>query len=151
MNTQIESTSPVAGISTTVPTAPAGETYADYPSQHITGMPDSNAHIKVDPYTVTDLDMRCIFEALRDMVEADSHGDIDGEQYELDYKAYRIEAIHHYECHQERGGDSYCGFWEMVGVTDIDRIEVVRVYDEDGVDYPQLVEQFNEYAKRNNI
>lgn len=150
MNTQIESTSPVAGIPATVPTAPAGETYADYPSQHITGMPDRNAH-SLDPYTVTPLDMRCIFEELRDMVANDSRGDIDGEQYELDYKAYRIEAVHHYQWHYERGGDSYCGIWEMVPQKDIDRIEVRRVYDEDGVDYPQLVEQLNEYAKRNNI
>lgn len=147
MNTQIESTSPVAGISTTVPTAPAGETYADYPSQHITGMPDSNAH-SLDPYTVTDLDMRCIFEELRDMVEHDSRGDIDGEQYDLDFKAYRIEAVHHYQCHEERGGDSYCGVCESYGVIDVDRIQVVRVFDEDGKEYPALVARLNEYALR---
>lgn len=148
MNTQIESTLPVAGIPATVPAAPAGETLVDIPSLYITGAEDRK--FEAFAHTLTPLDMRCIFEELRDMVENDSRGDIDGEHYELDYKVYRIETVHHYECHQERGGDSYCGIWEMVPVVDEDRIEVVRIYDEDGIDYPQLVEQLNDYAKNNN-
>lgn len=147
MNTQIESTFPVAGIPTTVPTAPAGETYADYPSQYITG----HEEYSLDAYTLTQRDIHIIFEELRKTIDHDSRGDVDGELYELDYKAYRIEAVHHYEAHLEQGGDSYCGVWEMVPVVDLDRIEVVRVYDEDGVEYPQLMVQLNDYATRNNI
>ncbi|MCM1301963.1 MAG: hypothetical protein NC226_09615 [Bacteroides cellulosilyticus] len=150
MNTQIESTLPVAEMPATVPTAPAGETYADYPSQHITDMPDGNAH-SLDPYTLTDLDMRCIFEKFQHIIEMSCRDDEDGEQFEIDYKVYRIEAVHHYKTHAEEGGDSYCGIWEMVGILDEDRIEIVRIFDEDGIDYRQLVEQLNEYAKRNNI
>lgn len=151
MNTQIESTLPVPGIPGTVPTAPAGETYADYPSQYITGMPDNNTH-SLDAYTLTQHDMRCIFEELRKTIDHDSRGDVDGERYDINYKsAYTIEAIHHYKAHLERGGDSYCGVWEMVPKIDVDRIKVRRVYDDDGVDYPQLVGHLNDYAKGNNI
>lgn len=98
-------------------------------------------------YSLSERDMRCIFEELRDMGDC---SDKDGERFEVDYKVYRIEAVHRFRIHEERGGDSYCGIWQMVTVVDEDRIEVVRVYDEDGRDYPELVERLNDYAKRLN-
>lgn len=123
---------------------PTCEMLVDYPSEYITGLEERP--VSLDVYTLTKYDMKCIFEELRDMVEHDSRGDIDGEQYDLDFKAYRIEAVHHYQCHEERGGDSYCGTCESYGIIDEDRIEVVRVFDEDGKEYPELLAGLNKYA-----
>lgn len=147
MNTHVDCQSPVPGIPATAPAVPADEVLVDIPSEHITG----HEKYSFDAYTLTQRDMKIIFEELRDMVEHDSRGDIDGEQYDLDFKAYRIEAVHHYQCHEERGGDSYCGVCESYGVVDVDRIEVVRVFDEDGKDYLGWVNQLNHYAKRHDI
>lgn len=116
---------------------PACEMYDDYPSEYITGEQNDS----LDAYTLTPRDIRLIFEALRDMVDHDSRGDVDGQQYDLDYKAFRIEAVHRYQCHEERGGDSYCGVCESYGEVDVDRIEVLRVFDEDGREYPALVKK----------
>lgn len=135
--------SSVAVIPTSAPVVPTDEVLTDYPSEYITGQPEHS----LAPYTLTRFDMKCIFEELRDMVEHDSRGDIDGEQYALDYKAFRIESVHHYQCHEERGGDSYCGVCESYGVVDVDRIEVVRVFDEEGRQYPELVAKLNESYK----
>lgn len=105
----------------------------------------------MDPYTLTSLDIKNIIDEFRETIEYDSHGDIDGYPYEIDYKMYSIDAIHHYRCHEDRGGDSYCGVWEMVGVVDEDRIEVVKVFDEDGIEYPDMMRKLNEYAKIKGI
>ena len=117
----------------------------DYPSEYITGH-----EAPAFAYELTDRDLRCIFEELRAAIDADSRGDRDGEHYNLDYKVFRIEARHHYRTHFEQGGDSYCGVWEMVPVVDEDRIEVRRVFDEDGKDYPGYVAKLNEYARKQN-
>ena len=103
------------------------------------------------PYLLTQYDIKNIFEELRELIDMDVYGDVDGQQYDLDYKMYRIEAIHHYRGHAERGGDSYCGMWETVGVIDEDSIEVVRVFDEDGIEYPNVMRKLNEYAKNRVI
>lgn len=102
----------------------------------------------MDPYTITLHDISIIFSELRDMIDKDMYGDIDGQQYDIDYKMFCIESIHHYRGHEERGGDSYGGIWETVGVTDEDRIEVVRVFDEDGIEYPDMMRKLNEYANK---
>ncbi len=106
------------------------------------------APVSAFAYTLSERDMRCIFEELRDMVDADSRGDIDGEQYEVDYKVFRIEAVHRYRVHVECGGDSCCGEWEMMPVVDTDSFEVKRVCDEEGTEYPELVARLNENAKK---
>lgn len=147
MNMQAEYQSSVPGIPGTATAATVDEVLVDIPSEYITG----HEKYSFDAYTLTQRDMGIIFEELRDMVEHDSRGDIDGEQYDLDFKAYRIEAVHHYQCHEERGGDSYCGVCESYGMVDVDSLEVVRVFDEDGKDYPGWVNQLNHYAKRHNI
>ncbi len=123
---------------------PTCETLVDYPSEYITGLEERP--FSLDVYTLTKYDMKCIFEELRSMIDSDSRGDVDGEQYDLDFKAYRIEAVHHYRCREESGGDSYCGTCESYGVIDEDRIEVVRVFDEDGREYPQVLAGLNKYA-----
>lgn len=123
---------------------PAAEEYDDYPSQYITGSSAAAAFA----YELNELDMRCIFAELRDQTDCGSRGDIDGEAYEVDYKVYRIEAVHHYRTHLEQGGDSYCGVWEMVPVVDEDCFDVRRVYDEQGRDYPELVGRLNNYSAK---
>lgn len=147
MNTHVDYQPSVPGVPATAPATSAFEVLVDYPSQYITGHEKSS----YDAYTLTQRDMGIIFEELHNMVERDSRGDIDGEQYDLDFKVYRIEAVHHYQCHEEWGGDSYCGVCESYEMVDVDRIEVVRVFDEDGKDYPGWVSQLNYYAKRHNI
>ena len=142
MNMQADYQSSVAVIPTSAPVVPTDEVLTDYPSEYITGQPEHS----LAPYTLTAFDMKCIFEELHDMVEHDSRGDIDGEQYDLDFKAYRIEAVHHYQCHEERGGYSYCGVCESYGVVDVDRIEVVRVFDEDGNEHSHLLEGLNKHS-----
>lgn len=104
----------------------------------------------MDPYTLTQHDIANIIDELREMIDDDTHGDVDGYRYEVDYKMFRIEAVHHYRGHEECGGDSYCGIWETVGVTDEDRIEVVKVFDEDGIEYPDIMRKFNEYVNKHS-
>lgn len=140
-----------------------GVEYGDYPSvawdkannkgvdsiedaEVVEETPDESDY-SMDPYTITRQDMKNIFDDLREKVDNDTHGDVDGYLYEVDYKMFRIEAVHHYRGHEEHGGDSYCGVWEMVGVTDEDRIEVVKVFDEDGIKYPDVMRKLNEYTK----
>lgn len=120
--------------------------YDDYPSQYITGSSAAAAFA----YDLNELDMRCIFAELRDQTDCGSRGDIDGEAYEVDYKVYRIEAVHHYRTHLEQGGDSYCGMCESYGVVDEDYFEVRRIFDEDGRDYPGYVAKLNEYARKHH-
>lgn len=137
-----------------------GVEYGIYPSQMWDKFPADNiedagvveettdeSDYSMDPYTITRKDMKNIFDDLREKIDNDTHGDVDGYRYEVDYKMFRIEAIHHYQGHEEHGGDSYCGVWEMVGVVDEDRIEVVKVFDEDGIKYPDVMQKLNEYAK----
>ena len=102
-------------------------------------------------YELTERDFRFIFDDICEQVDADPHGDRDGEIYATDYKAFRIEVVHHYRTHMERGGDSYCGQWEMIPVIDEDYFEVRRVFDEDGKDYPGYVAKLNELARENRL
>lgn len=99
----------------------------------------------MDQYTLTSLDIQNIIDELREVVVNDIYCDVNGRKYEVDYKMFRIEAIHHYREHTERGGDSYGGIWEMIGVTDEDRIEIIKVFDEDGIEYPDMMRKLNEY------
>ncbi len=134
-----------------------GVEYGDYPSDRWdkTAIEDAEvveetpeeSRYSMDAYILTPLDMKNIIEEFRDMIDNDSRGDIDGVHYTVPYKAYDIEAIHHYRGHTERGGDSYCGMWETVGVIDEDSIEVVRVFDEDGIEYPNVMRKLNEYTR----
>lgn len=147
MNMQADYQSFVPGVPAAASAVPADEVLVDIPSEHITG----HEKYSFDVYTLTKYDMKCIFEELRSMIDSDSRGDVDGEQYDIDYKMFRIEAVHHYQCREERGGDSYCGICESYGVIDEDLIEVVRVFDEDGKEYLGWVNQLNHYAKRHNF
>lgn len=137
-----------------------GVEYGIYPSQRWDRIPIDNiedaevieeikdeSKYSMDPYTLTSLDIRNIIEELREVIDNDIYSDVDGHRYETDYKMFRIEAIHRYRGHAEHGGDSYGGIWEMIGVVDEDRIEVVKVFDEDGIEYPDMMRKLNEYAK----
>lgn len=133
-------------LSITQPIVQDDEILDDYPSKYIPG-----TSAAAFAYELTDRDFGFIFDDLCEQADADVHGDRDGEAYEVDYKVYRIEAVHHYRYHLEQGGDSYCGVWEMIPVIDEDYFDVRRVYDEQGKDYPGYVAKLNDYAKRHNI
>lgn len=132
----------------TTPITPAlpVEELADIPSEHITGRKWVSS-----AYMLTSLDKKNIFDNLRETVDTDSHGDEDGRHYQIDYKMYVIEAVHHYEVREEPGGDSYMGIPEPYFVVVRDSIEVVNVTDEDGKSYPAIVPVLNLYAKQNNL
>ena len=147
MNTQAECQSSVPGIPASAPAATVDEVLVDIPSEYITG----HEKYSFDAYTLTQCDMGIIFDELHADLERNFKADIDGATSEADFKAFRIEAVHHYQCHEELGGDSYCGVCESYGMVDVDSLEVVRVFDEDGKDYPGWVNQLNHYAKRHNI
>lgn len=131
----------------TMTSALQSEIMTDYPSQYITRQPERTHSL--DPYTLTELDMKNIFEELQAYLEGNFQETEDGARCECECKMFHIEAVHHYEAHAERGGDNYCGIWEMVGITDVDRFKVDIVIDEDGRQYPELVEKLNQYAKNN--
>ena len=119
----------------------APESLYDVPSAYITGT--ETRPYNLDAYYLSRFDMRCIFDELRAMIDDDSRGDIDGERYTAEHKVFSIEAVHRYRTHGERGGDSCCGIRESYAEVDEDRIEVVRVYDEDGREYPGYVSKLN--------
>lgn len=102
-------------------------------------------------YSLSELDMRNIFGELRELLDTEGRGDIDGERCEVDYKVFRIEALHHFKTRAVPGGDSYCGICEPYVEIDDDRIEVCRVYDDDGIQFPGLVDALNEYARKNTL
>ena len=54
-----------------------------------------------------DVDLKLIYRAIREAVQKDMRGDEDKRVYTVAYKIYDIKAIHHYETHEEQGGDSY--------------------------------------------
>ena len=147
MNTQAEYQSSVPGIPASASAATVDEVLVDIPSEYITG----HEKYSFDAYTLTQRDMGIIFDELHADLERNFNSDVDGASCEADFKAFRIEAKHHYQCHKERGGDSYYGVCESYGMVDVDSLEVVRVFDEDGKDYPGWVNQLNHYAKRHNI
>lgn len=138
-----------------------GVEYGDYPSDRWDKTAIEDAEVVEDtteesdysmnPYTLTRYDLEIIHDEFRQMIDKDFRGDIDGVHFTVPYKAYDIEAIHHYKTHEERGGDSYCGVWERVGVVDEDRIEVVKVIDENGNDYPEIVNLLNHYEKTSDL
>ena len=58
-------------------------------------------------------------------------GDEDKRVYTVAYKIYDIKAIHHYEVHEEQGGDSYMDICETYFKVDRDTIEIIEVKDID--------------------
>lgn len=138
-----------------------GVEYGIYPSKMWNKFPADNiedaevveetpeeSDYSMDPYTLTQHDIANIIDELREMIDNDSHSDVDGYGYDIDYKMYCIEAVHHYRGHAEHGGDSYDGIWETVGVTDEDRIEIVKVFDKDGIEHLDIIQELNECAKQ---
>lgn len=72
--------------------------------------------------------------------------DVDGAEHEIERGGYTITAVHHYESHAERGGDHYCGIWEMVEKIDRDEIEIIEVYDNVNEVYDfALVKELNQF------
>lgn len=76
----------------------------------------------------------------------------DGATFESYLGSYLVTWRHHIKVRYERGGDSYCGVWEMVGRTTDDHIEFIDAIDErDDCPLPGVVAKLNEYAKEYNL
>lgn len=98
----------------------------DVPSHFITGTQKKKARVEMP---MSKHAKRFIYDSFRELVDKDSRGDVDGEIYEIDWCTYHITAIHRYQTHEERGGDSYCGICESYTEIDCDSIEVIEVWD----------------------
>lgn len=154
MNTQYHTTTttPAIPVSEELVDIPSSmnqpEVFGNYPSDFIKGL---DGKWNASAYELTARDKKNIFDILRVMVDADSNGDVDGKHYQVDYKVFVIDAIHHYEVREVRGGDSYMGFFESYSVVDRDSFEIAKISDEEGRDYPAKVLVLNQYAKQNNL
>ena len=107
------------------------EEYYDIPSEHITGQR-------------TPFSQRA--RTLKDM-----RGDEDKRVYTVAYKIYDIKAIHHYEVHEEQGGDSYMDICETYFKVDRDTIEIIEVKDIDGGMHAGQLHRLKEYGEQNNL
>lgn len=122
---------------------PVAEDLVDIPSEHITG-----SEVKKPPtlneFSLSDQSKRLIFDSFRKKLK-----DIGNEEYEVEWGVYTITAVHHYEAHEEQGGDSYMGFCETYMVIDRDEIEITSVYDTAfDCERPALPGILNSYFKR---
>lgn len=100
------------------------EEYYDIPSEHITG--------QRTPFS----------QRARTLMEVD---------LTVAYKIYDIKAIHHYEVHEEQGGDSYMDICETYFKVDRDTIEIIEVKDIDGGMHAGQLHWLKEYGEQNNL
>lgn len=137
MNTQYHTT-------TTSSQAPLlAEDLVDIPSEFITGTEIKKPQT-MNEFTLSDQSKSLIFDSFRKMLE-----EIGGKEYELEWGVYSITAVHHYEAHEERGGDNYMGLYEPYVVIDRDEIEIISVYDTAlDCERPALPGILNSYFKR---
>lgn len=124
------------------------EVFGNYPSDFIKGL---DGKWNASAYELTARDKQNIFDALREQVAKDSHGDVDGQIYTVAYKVYDIRAVHHYEPITEMRYDVNFACYEEVQTGCRDSLEIIKVSDEDGRSYPARVQVLNQYAKHNNL
>lgn len=98
------------------------EEYHDIPSEHITGQ---RSTFSQRARTLMEVDLKLIYRAIREAIQKDMRGDEDKRVYTVAYKIYDIKAIHHYEVHEEQGGDSYMDICETYFKVDRDTIEII--------------------------
>lgn len=125
---------------------PVAEDLVDIPSEFIMG-----SEVKKPPtlneFSLSDQSKRLIFDSFRKKLK-----DIDNEEYEVEWGVYTITGVHHYEAHEEQGGDSYMGFCETYMVIDRDEIEITSVYDTAfECERPTLPGILNAYFKREKL
>lgn len=125
------------------------EQYGIYPSQHIRGVRPVSR--KMDEFCLRENSLDLFFQEARKQVERSSRGDIDGEEYENYLGSWKITFKHHYQVHDEQGGDNYCGVFETYPGVDRDELEVIGAFDEKyDQELPGLVCKLNEFYKRKN-
>lgn len=98
-----------------------------------------------------EVDLKLIYRAIREAIQKDMRGDEDKRVYTVAYKIYDIKAIHHYEVHEEQGGDSYMDICETYFKVDRDTIEIIEVKDIDGGMHAGQLHRLKEYGEQNNL
>lgn len=98
-----------------------------------------------------EVDLKLIYRAIREAIQKDMRGDEDKRVYTVAYKIYDIKAIHHYEVHEEQGGDSYMDICETYFKVDRDTIEIIEVKDIDGGMHAGQLRRLKEYGEQNNL
>lgn len=98
-----------------------------------------------------EVDLKLIYRAIREAIQKDMRGDEDKRVYTVAYKIYDIKAIHHYEVHEEQGGDSYMDICETYFKVDRDTIEIIEVKDIDGGMHAGQLHWLKEYGEQNNL
>lgn len=101
--------------------------------------------------TLMEVDLKLIYRAIREAIQKDMRGDEDKRVYTVPYKIYDIKAIHHYEVHEEQGGDSYMDICETYFKVDRDTIEIIEVKDIDGGMHAGQLHRLKEYGEQNNL
>ena len=101
--------------------------------------------------TLMEVDLKLIYRAIREAIQKDMRGDEDKRVYTVAYKIYDIKAIHHYEVHEEQGGDSYMDICETYFKVDRDTIEIIEVKDIDGGMHAGQLHRLKEYGEQNNL
>jgi hypothetical protein len=119
-----------------------------YPSEHITGQ---RSPFSQRARTLMEVDLKLIYRAIREAIQKDMRGDEDKRVYTVAYKIYDIKAIHHYEVHEEQGGDSYMDICETYFKVDRDTIEIIEVKDIDGGMHAGQLHRLKEYGEQNNL
>lgn len=95
---------------------------------------------------------RILFNHIWETINSSSRSDIDGEHYDIEWGYYTVTVEHHYECHDEVGGDSYCGIPEIISVKDVNAIEIVEVWDDKNETFDNILRDLlNEFGKQQKL
>ena len=124
------------------------EEYYDIPSEHITGQ---RTPFSQRARTLMEVDLKLIYRAIREAIQKDMLEKARAHREAHTYKIYDIKAIHHYEVHEEQGGDSYMDICETYFKVDRDTIEIIEVKDIDGGMHAGQLHRLKEYGEQNNL
>lgn len=97
-----------------------------YPSEFITG----NVSQRANQFCLREKSLDLFFRDMRQQIESDLRGDVDGEKYIGYLGTWKITVRHNYKVSEERGGDHHHGIWETIPVVEVDEMEVLSAYDE---------------------
>ena len=126
------------------------ESLGYYPSEYITGrdsgIPRSTAEACLKPGAL-DTFWR---DAIRNM-DRERDSDIDEMVYVRELGPWDVTIKHHYRGKEVRGGDHYCGIWEVIHEAE-ESFEVVGAHDYDNdVELHGVVRLLNQYYKDHEI
>lgn len=87
--------------------------------------------------------------AIRNSSRSDVNGALfSSEELDNYLGGYDIDVRHTYECTMVKGGDSYCGMWEMVSSVK-EGFKAIGAFDEDGNHCQEVVDALNAYLANN--